>query len=38
MLKRLERLAPKMLRDWTNSKKTVRHASFLHADEFNRPR
>ena len=38
MLKRLERLAPAMLRDWTRSKKTVRHAAFLHAGEFERAR
>ena len=38
MLKRLKRLAPAMLRDWTRSKKTVRHAAFLHAGEFERAR
>lgn len=38
MLKKLERMAPKMLRDWSKSKRTVRHAAFLHAREFERPR
>jgi catechol 2,3-dioxygenase-like lactoylglutathione lyase family enzyme len=26
--------APRMLRDWTRGKKTVRHAAFLHQREF----
>jgi catechol 2,3-dioxygenase-like lactoylglutathione lyase family enzyme len=38
LLKRLERLAPAMLRDWTTGKGTVRHAAFLHAKEFERRR
>lgn len=38
MLKKLERMAPKMLRDWSKAKRTVRHAAFLHAKEFERAR
>ena len=38
MLKKLERMAPKMLRDWSKSKSTVRHAAFLHAKEFEQRR
>jgi hypothetical protein len=34
LLRKLSRLAPHMLRDWTRSKKTVRHAAFLHQREF----
>ena len=34
MLKRLHDLAPQMLADWTATKRTVRHAAFLHEKEF----
>ncbi|HVL34283.1 MAG TPA: VOC family protein [Burkholderiales bacterium] len=34
LLRKLSRLAPRMLRDWTRGKRTVRHAAFLHRKEF----
>lgn len=34
LLAKLARLAPRMLRDWTASKNTVRHAAFVHAKAF----
>ena len=34
LLAKLARLAPRMLREWNASKRTVRHAAFLHAREF----
>ena len=34
MLMRLKEIAPQMLEDWTASKRTVHHASWLHEKEF----
>lgn len=33
-MRRLEELAPHMLADWNRSKRTVRHAAFLHEKAF----
>lgn len=34
MLRQLRELAPRMLEDWSTSRRTVRHAAWLHAREF----
>ena len=34
LLRKLSRLAPRMLADWSASRKTLGHAAFLHAAEF----
>ncbi|MGE0735175.1 MAG: VOC family protein [Alphaproteobacteria bacterium] len=34
MMKKLARMAPRMLKDWQKSKRTVKHAAFLHQKEF----
>jgi glyoxylase I family protein len=34
MLRQLRKLAPQMLEDWSTSRRTVRHAAWLHAREF----
>jgi len=35
-MKKLHDIAPQMLIDWTKSKKTLKHAAWLHEEEFNK--
>ena len=34
VLEKLKELAPEMLEEWSRTKRAVRHAAFLHEDEF----
>jgi glyoxylase I family protein len=34
MLRRLHDIAPRMLEDWSKSKRTIRHSAWLHEKEF----
>ncbi len=34
MMRKLKRVAPRMLRDWTRQKKTLKNAAFLHEKEW----